>query len=200
MQILHKVAVIARFLNLTERRVQQLAREGVLPKPEKGKYDLVRCVQTYVRYLQDRAYGSDVTAQDTHHERARLIKAQADKTELEVAAMRNALVAIEDVEADWLQHISACRMRLLALPTKTAFQIAVMTEPAEIERFLKHAVYEALTELTQRHDEPADTVPDDAAEGGARMDAAPGTDGKPVGRRAPKAKPGGKRRTRKMED
>ena len=44
MQILHKVAVIARFLNLTERRVQQLARDGIIPKAEKGKYDLVRCV------------------------------------------------------------------------------------------------------------------------------------------------------------
>lgn len=144
MQILHKVAVIARFLNLTERRVQQLARDGIIPKPEKGKYDLVRCVQQYVQYLQDRAYGSGVSAQDTHHERARLIKAQADKTELEVATMRNQLVAIESVETDWLQHISACRMRLLALPTKTAFQIAVMQEPAEIERFLKHSIYEAL--------------------------------------------------------
>ena len=199
MQILHKVAVIARFLNLTERRVQQLARDGIIPKPEKGKYDLVRCVQQYVQYLQDRAYGSGVSAQDTHHERARLIKAQADKTELEVATMRNQLVAIESVETDWLQHISACRMRLLALPTKTAFQIAVMTEPAEIERFLKHSIYEALTELA-KDDDATDTVSEAAAEGGVGMDAAAGIDRKPVGRHAPKTKPGGKRRTRKMED
>ncbi len=199
MQILHKVAVIARFLNLTERRVQQLARDGIIPKPEKGKYDLVRCVQQYVQYLQDRAYGSGVSAQDTHHERARLIKAQADKTELEVATMRNQLVAIESVETDWLQHISACRMRLLALPTKTAFQIAVMQEPAAIERFLKHSIYEALTELA-KDDDATDTVSEAAAEGGARVDAAPGIDGEPVGRHAPKTKPGGKRRTRKVED
>ncbi len=199
MQILHKVAVIARFLNLTERRVQQLARDGIIPKPEKGKYDLVRCVQQYVHYLQDRAFGSGVSAQDTHHERARLIKAQADKTELEVATMRNQLVAIESVETDWLQHISACRMRLLALPTKTAFQIAVMQEPTEIERFLKHSIYEALTELA-KDDDATDTVSEAAAEGGVGMDAAAGTDRKPVGRHAPKTKPGGKRRTRKMED
>lgn len=199
MQILHKVAVIARFLNLTERRVQQLARDGIIPKPEKGKYDLVRCVQQYVHYLQDRAFGSGVSAQDTHHERARLIKAQADKTELEVATMRNQLVAIESVETDWLQHISACRMRLLALPTKTAFQIAVMQEPAEIERFLKHNIYEALTELA-KDDDATDTVSATAAEGGAGVETATGINRKPVGRRAPKTKPGGKRRTGKMED
>jgi hypothetical protein len=51
MQLLYKVAVIARFLNLTERRVQQLARDGIIPKPEKGKYDLVGCVQGYIGYL-----------------------------------------------------------------------------------------------------------------------------------------------------
>ncbi len=196
MQILHKVAVIARFLNLTERRVQQLARDGIIPKAEKGKYDLVRCVQQYVRYLQERAYGSGDTAQDSYHERARLIKAQADKTELEVAEMRGQLMPIEIIENDWMQHVSSCRMRLLAIPSKSAFQIASLKEPAQIERFLKAAIYEALSELA--HDDDAVSEPE--AESPASVDAAAGTDGKPVGGRAPKTKPGGKRRTRKVED
>ncbi len=52
MRLLYKVAIIARFLNLTERRVQQRARDGIIPKAEKGKYDLVQCVHGYVRFLQ----------------------------------------------------------------------------------------------------------------------------------------------------
>lgn len=197
MQILHKVAVIARFLNLTERRVQQLARDGIIPKPEKGKYDLVRCVQRYVQYLQERAYGSADTPHDTHLERARLIKAQADKTELEVAQMRGQLVPIEIIEHDWMQHVSACRMRMLAIPSKCAFQITALKEPAEIERFLKHSIYEALTELAHDDDE---TIPEAEEASAACVDAAAGTDGKPVGGHAPKTKPGGKRRTRKVAD
>ena len=195
MQILHKVAVIARFLNLTERRVQQLARDGIIPKAEKGKYDLVRCVQQYVRYLQDRAYGNADAPRDTHHERARLIKAQADKTELEVAALRNQLIPIEAIEHDWMQQVSACRMRLLAIPSKSAFQIAALKEPSEIERFLKRAIYEALSELA--HD---DALPEADAKSPAGVDAAAGTDRKPVGGRKPKTKPGSKRRTRKVAD
>ena len=35
------IAVIARLLDLSERRIQQLSREGVIPKAERGQYDLV---------------------------------------------------------------------------------------------------------------------------------------------------------------
>ena len=195
MHILHKVAVISKFLNLTERRVQQLARDGIIPKAEKGKYDLVRSVQRYVQYLQDRAYGSTDAPRDTHHERARLIKAQADKTELEVAALRNQLIPIDRIEHDWMQQVSSCRMRLLAIPTKCAFQIAALKEPAEIERFLKAAIYEALTELA--HD---DALPEPEEESPAGLDATAGTDSEPVGGHAPETKPGGKRRARKVAD
>lgn len=196
MQILHKVAVIARFLNLTERRIQQLARDGIIPKPDKGKYDLVRCVQQYVQYLQERAYGSGDTPHDTHLERARLIKAQADKTELEVAAMREQVVTIEMVEHDWMKHVSACRMRILGIPSKSAFQIATLKEPAEIENFLKRAIYEALSELT--HDD--DELPEPEAESKKSVDTPTGADSKPVGRPKSKAKSGGKRRARKVEN
>lgn len=196
MQILHKVTVIARFLNLTERRVQQLARDGIIPKPEKGKYDLVRCVQRYVHYLQERAYGSGETPSDTYQERARLIKAQADKTELEVATLKSELVPVDVVESDWLNHVSACRSRLLAIPSKSAFQIATLKEPDEIERFLKRAINEALAELSCDDNEISDT-PEKTKK---RMDSATGNDRKPVGGRKPKAKSGSKRRTRKVED
>lgn len=196
MQILHKVTVIARFLNLTERRVQQLARDGIIPKPEKGKYDLVRCVQRYVHYLQERAYGSGETPSDTYQERARLIKAQADKTELEVATLKSELVPVDVVESDWLSHVSSCRSRLLAIPSKSAFQIATLKEPDEIERFLKRAINEALAELSCDDNE----IPDTPEKTKKRMDSATGNDRKPVGGRKPKAKPGSKRRTRKVED
>ena len=196
MQLLHKVSVIARFLNLTERRVQQLVREGIIPKPEKGKYDLVKCVQAYVRYLQERAYGSGDLPQEIHLERARLIKAQADKTEFEVATLQGQLVPLEAVERDWMQHVTACRLKMLAIPTKSAFQIAGLNEPPQIEKFLKHAIGEALSELASDDDE----LPAAKTAGKKSVDATTGTKRKSVGGRKPKAKSGSKRRTRKVED
>ena len=196
MQILHKVTVIAKFLNLTERRVQQLARDGIIPKPEKGKYDLIRCVQKYVHYLQERAYGTGETPSDTYRERARLIKAQADKTEIEVATMRNQLVLLDIVEADWMKQVAACRMKLLALPSKTAFEIAALENPTEIERFLKRTIYEALSELADDNTE----VQPAKAKSKKSVDTPARAKRKPVGRPASKTEPGSKRRTRKVED
>ena len=49
------IGVIARLLDLSERRVQQLSREGVIPKAERGQYDLIGSVRGYVRYLRDQA-------------------------------------------------------------------------------------------------------------------------------------------------
>jgi phage terminase Nu1 subunit (DNA packaging protein) len=59
-----------------------LAKDGIIPKAEKGKYDLIAATRAYIKYLQERATGRDIEPQDTYVERARLLKAQADKTEL----------------------------------------------------------------------------------------------------------------------
>lgn len=44
---------IARLLTITDRRVQQLAKEGYIPKPSRGMYSLVGAVQGYIRFLRD---------------------------------------------------------------------------------------------------------------------------------------------------
>ena len=191
---LYPIATVAKVLNLSERRVQQLVQEGILPKPEKGRYDLIACVRAYIKYLQERAYGRDAAPQDTHLERARLLRAQADKTELEVAVLRGNLVPIEKVESDWMTIIMAARSRLLAIPSKTAFQIAALKDPHEIERFLKRLIYEALTELAQTEisDDDDNALPEDDDGGDLGLDAATGADGEPVGGSESETEPGSK--------
>lgn len=155
------VTTLARLFNLTERRVQQLARDGVIPKPEKGRYDLIACVQAYIKYLQDRATGrGDIEPQDTYAERARLLKAQADKTELEVKAMTGEVLPAEQVELLWSGLVASFRARLLALPVRCAQLVMSLKAYAEIEACLRAQVYEALNELSRydpEHAEPLDT-------------------------------------------
>ena len=184
----YPVTVIAKLLNISPRRVQQLAKEKIIPPPIKGKYDLVGCVQGYCNYLQDRAFGKDVGPQDSHLERARLLKAQADKTELEVATLQGRLVHVEQVAKDWRGIVMTCRSKLLALPSKSAFQIAGLGGDAhEIERFLKRLIYEALTELAEpnnyehiRDYENAGAAPESYSDGDI-VGAAAGTDSESVG-------------------
>lgn len=44
--------VIAKLLEITPRRLQQLAKDGYIPKASRGKYSLVGAVQGYVRFLR----------------------------------------------------------------------------------------------------------------------------------------------------
>ena len=55
----YPVNVISKLLDLTPQRVGQLVSAGVIPKAERGRYELVPCVRGYIRYLRDRAVGAD---------------------------------------------------------------------------------------------------------------------------------------------
>jgi phage terminase Nu1 subunit (DNA packaging protein) len=84
------IGVIARLLDLSERRIQQLSRDGVIPKTERGQYDLVAAVRGFVAYLRDLAVKAQGGAPDFGVERARLIKAKADIAEMEAEGCRDA--------------------------------------------------------------------------------------------------------------
>ena len=45
----YPVSTIAKLFGLTERRMQQLAHDGIIPKPEKNQYELVGSVRAYIR-------------------------------------------------------------------------------------------------------------------------------------------------------
>ncbi len=180
----YPVSTIAKLFNLTERRVQQLAKEGVIPKPEKGKYDLVGCVRGYVAYLQERAFGKTMAVGDTHHERARLLKLQADKTELEVETIRGKLIPAEETEELWASLLATFRARMLAMPTRAAHLVSHLKEFYAIEHTLRDLVIDALTELA-RYDPNSRTT---GADTGAETSQSPAeTDHQPVGGSPPAA-------------
>ena len=58
----YRVEIIAQLFGVTVRRIQQLTQEGVLPTTETvegRRYDLVPTIQSYVKYLSDKAYGKN---------------------------------------------------------------------------------------------------------------------------------------------
>lgn len=99
----YRASPLADVLHLTERRIQQLANEGIIPKAKKGDYDVIGSVKGYIHYLQARAAGrtegSYNDPSDIKRERKRLIKAQADKVEHENHVRRGELVDLGLVTA-----------------------------------------------------------------------------------------------------
>ena len=148
------LAVIAKLLDLSERRVQQLSREGVIPKATRGQYDLIGSVRGYVQYLRDQAVSAQAGAPDYAAERARYIRARADLVEMEAAQRRGALITVEDIEAAWIKVLALLRTRVLALPDRLAPQVHIAASLAETRNLLSVNLREALEDLANSDVQP----------------------------------------------
>jgi len=145
---------VAEILNLTPRRVQQLVQEG-LPLKVRGKYDQDLCVGWYIRYLQALVEkkiildsGGAVLANE-RDERLRLLRADADLREIELARKRGQLVAIEDVEHEMTDLILVTKARVLAVGARVAPELVGETSRVMIQAVIEKAHKEALTQLAK---------------------------------------------------
>lgn len=85
---------------------------------------------------------------DLTRERARLARAQADKTELELAKLRGELVEIEVAAKTIGEEYAVVRAKLLGLPTRAAPLVHACNSVPEVNGILSDLVYEALAELS----------------------------------------------------
>jgi len=148
------IGVIAKLLDLSERRVQQLSREGVIPKATRGQYDLSGSVRGYVRYLRDQAVKAQAGAPDYASERARFIRARADLAEMEAEEKRGSVLAAEDVEEAWIAVLALLRTRLIALPDRLAPVVHQQPTVAETRSQIRAAIREVLDDLAETHVAP----------------------------------------------
>lgn len=156
------LAVIAKLLDLSERRVQQLSREGIIPKATRGQYDLIGSVRGYVQYLRDQAVSAQAGAPDYAAERARYIRARADLVEMEAAQRRGALIAAEDIEAAWIKVLALLRTRILAVPDRLAPEVYAAGSLADTRKLLGKTLRAALEDLANSDVQPERNVaPDD---------------------------------------
>lgn len=182
----YPVGTIAKLLLLTDRRVQQLAREGVLPRGEKGRYELVPAVQGYIKYLKDRAIGADLPGDEGDHKR-RLLKARADIAEMEAERLAGDLVPVDQVEKVWIEITSRVRQRMLAVAPKAA-PIAAVENTAEachevIETFIHEGLAELASTIVISAEPSAKSGDEDTDDDGAAAEA----DDQPVGGSLPEA-------------
>jgi hypothetical protein len=110
-------SVVAKLLCITERRLQQLAREGVVPKSSRGKYPLIGSVQGYVRYLQtsgEQAEGARDPEKMKPFERRAWYEGELDK--LQLSQKRGQLVPAIEVESKFAELLKQIAQFLETLP------------------------------------------------------------------------------------
>jgi len=143
----YNASFYSRLFNITERRIQQLASTGVIPKAARGKYPLIGTIRGYVTYLQERSLGDGVIRIDYQQEKAGLLKAQREKAQLEVEELKGELTRNEDVLDGWAKMTMAFRARLLALPSAIVTVIDTAEDLVAREALARELVEAALDEL-----------------------------------------------------
>jgi hypothetical protein len=83
------VQKVSKFLKITEQRVQQLVKEGLM-RESRGQYDPVKCMLWYIRYLQNALERKAAPTLDgrfvgEREARVRLLPGDADLREMELA-------------------------------------------------------------------------------------------------------------------
>jgi hypothetical protein len=119
---------LAKIILLSERRVQQLVRAGVLKHAYdeddghelRGRFHAIPNVQNYIRYLREELGSEDVTETRFLDARSRRMAAMASAEELRLGVLRRQLHRAEDVEYFMSNRDSAIRARLLAISGHSA--------------------------------------------------------------------------------
>jgi phage terminase Nu1 subunit (DNA packaging protein) len=147
------VTKVASALNLDPRRVQQLVKEG-MPRVSRGQYDPVKCMVWYIRYLQRAIEKKTVPTIDggfvsERMERLRLLRADADLKEMELAKERSQLVALPDVEAILIDLVLTTKARIMAIPPRLAPELVGETSRVMIQAKLEKAYKESLAYLAK---------------------------------------------------
>ena len=142
---LYTAAVVAQWLDISDRRVRQLRQKGVLEEARPGLYNLKDCVHRYIEYLKKD--GSAEEAVDYNAERAKLARAKREKEELELELKRREVLQAADVEKVMVEMLLRFRQKIRNIPVKQSPALAVETDQMEIFLALKRATDEALEEL-----------------------------------------------------
>ncbi|AUN08972.1 hypothetical protein CF081_19635 [Clostridium botulinum] len=149
-------SVLSDIFGLTERRVRQLAEEGIIVKIKRGRYDLSSSVRNYIIHLKtNNDLKEDKTDKEIDYdmEHALLERARREKVELELAAMRGQMHHSEDVERVMNDMLANFRSKLLALPTKASPMLIARDDIGTIQEILHNQMLEVLQELSDYNPE-----------------------------------------------
>lgn len=138
-------AKLASILGISDRRVQHLVSEGILRKEKRGTYQLAASVQAYIAYkVESSRSGSSGTKVE---EETRLLKARADREEIELARIRKELIPAILIKSTWQRIVASARTRFLGLHS------ALKTQHPDLDisviQTLEGLVRQALTEMSE---------------------------------------------------
>lgn len=186
----YNVAAMAALFDLTERRIQQLASDGIIPKATRGNYELIGSVQGYIRFLRNAVekQGSGSSNEDLKTKRGTYLDIRSKSEELDYLKKSGQLLDKDDVQAVLNEAMSIIGTGLDGLGGRLAGDLSGDTDPASIR-------LKILSETRRIRAQAADRLASlgAIANGSGNPKTAAGPKRRPVGKRKPRAtarKPG----------
>lgn len=147
-----ELSVLSRLLDMSDRNVQYLAKDGIIPQTVNGQYHLVNSIHGYIRKLRNEAAGR---AKSTEREtlEMRQLSARVIVEEIEAAKAQGRVIDTETIIKEWenLLVTFKTRSRLIARTTGQEISDAAM---AVFLDFLKNNLTTDLaTDLTHKASE-----------------------------------------------
>lgn len=143
------IGSLGSVLNLSERRIQQLVKEGVLSKEERGRYPFMTNVKGYVMYLQSRVDGNNSGIIDLDEARKRKLQAEAMMAELELERTQENTISVAD-HGEFVGKLGdTIKGRLMVLPSKLAPALALETKQGLCKQIVEDEIRSALKEISR---------------------------------------------------
>ena len=143
---LYKTEIIAKLFGVTPRRIQMLTKDGILPAvetPKGRRYDLVPTIQTYVKYLSDKAHGKNRSEREIQLREQKmkaeisLKESQSELHRLKTDIAAGKYIAVNDVISDYELFFVTFKKFAMSLPARLTGLIGGAIEPLEARRIEK---------------------------------------------------------------
>lgn len=143
-------AVLGDMFGVSDRRIRQMAEEGIVARAAKGRYKLVDSIKNYLLTMKLAAEGVGIDLADgeinLEEEKGLHERVKRHISELKLQIMKGGLHKAEDVEIVMTDMLVAFKTRMMNIPSKVA-PILENRDAAFIKDRLTSEVIEALNEL-----------------------------------------------------
>ena len=146
---------IANVLGISQRQVNNLANDGVLPLEQKNpnKFDLSQTVQAYIQYSINKNRNVDDEKRKAAAD-ADWKEAKAEMERIRLEEVQGDVHRSSDVEAVTNELVYSIRSMLLALPGRLAVDTCNAASPSEASEIIRQECYQILSELADHEYDP----------------------------------------------
>ena len=152
---------LAELFGMTEKRVQQLAKEGIIPTVKKRPYmfHLWDAASAYIQHLREKIQGREEKSSKTvQAEKLRaetdLKRAKADIETLKLRELEGKMHSSEDVEAVTNDLVFTIRSMVMSLPGRLAMDVIKARDANEASVIIRSECYKILRELADYQYDP----------------------------------------------